>query len=165
MATLSAVTNLGVFLEDSFCNLTGRGVPCDAGLNSTPRTSWDHTSGHNGTPEAILAGGKLDEEGGIAFPPLKQSILMIWIYSLAYSAVFCVGILGNSLVVAIVIRNPRMHDVTNYFIVNLAVADILVCLFCLPITLLQNLFSGMHRAAIYSLYPYHRCSSWKSTHS
>ncbi|KAK2158720.1 hypothetical protein LSH36_165g07000 [Paralvinella palmiformis] len=35
-----------------------------------------------------------------------------------------------------------MHTVTNYFIVNLAIADILVCIFCLPITLLSNLYTG-----------------------
>ena len=76
------------------------------------------------------------------YPVLKQPIHMIILYSLAYTLVFLLGILGNSLVVIVVYRNPRMHNVTNYFIVNLAVADILVCLFCLPITLLSNLYSG-----------------------
>jgi len=54
----------------------------------------------------------------------------------------CLGVVGNSLIVWIVLCNPRMRNVTNYFIVNLAVADILVCVFCLPITLLTNLLSG-----------------------
>jgi len=54
----------------------------------------------------------------------------------------CVGVVGNSLIVWLVLCNPRMRNVTNYFIVNLAVADILVCVFCLPITLLTNLLSG-----------------------
>ena|SRR6218665_211561 len=74
---------------------------------------------------------------------LKQPTHMIVIYSLAYVAVFFLGVTGNALVVWVVLRNPRMHNVTNYFIVNLAVADILVCVFCLPITLLTNLYSGM----------------------
>lgn len=62
------------------------------------------------------------------------------IYCIAYSIVFIMGIIGNSCVVAVVVRSPRMRTVTNYFIVNLALADILVLLFCLPATLLSNLF-------------------------
>ncbi len=35
-----------------------------------------------------------------------------------------------------------MHNVTNYFIVNLAIADMCVCFVCLPITLLSNIYTG-----------------------
>ena len=75
-------------------------------------------------------------------PELKQPVHMIVIYSAAYLVIFLLGLLGNTLVVLVVYRNVRMHNVTNYFIVNLAVADILVCLLCLPISLLQNLYAG-----------------------
>ena len=76
------------------------------------------------------------------YPTIKQPVHMIVIYAVAYSIVFFLGIIGNSLVVAVVYRNPRMHTVTNYFIVNLAVADMLVSFFCLPLTLLNNIYSG-----------------------
>ena len=72
---------------------------------------------------------------------LRQPIHMIAIYSIAYMGVFCLGVLGNTLVVWVVYRNPRMHDVTHYFIVSLAAADLLVCTL-LPITFLTNLYSG-----------------------
>ena len=72
----------------------------------------------------------------------KQPLRLIVLYSVADSIVFVLGLVGNGLVVWVVYSNRRMHDVTNYFIVNLAVADILVCLLCLPITLLSNLYSG-----------------------
>lgn len=62
------------------------------------------------------------------------------ILAVAYSLVFLIGIVGNSFVVAIVCKSPRMRTVTNYFIANLALADILVLLFCLPATLISNLF-------------------------
>ncbi|GFU01854.1 neuropeptide SIFamide receptor [Nephila pilipes] len=61
------------------------------------------------------------------------------VFCVAYSAVFVLGILGNSFVVSVVMRSPRMRTVTNYFIVNLAFADILVLIFCLPATLLGNI--------------------------
>lgn len=60
--------------------------------------------------------------------------------SVAYTLVFIVGIVGNSFVVAIVCKSPRMRTVTNFFIANLALADILVLVFCLPATLVSNLF-------------------------
>lgn len=59
---------------------------------------------------------------------------------MAYVIVFIVGLIGNSFVIAVVLRSPRMRTVTNYFIVNLAIADILVIVFCLPATLMSNIF-------------------------
>lgn len=70
----------------------------------------------------------------------RHSITVSVIITIAYTIVFVVGIIGNSFVVAIVCKSPRMRTVTNYFIVNLAFADILVLLFCLPATLVGNLF-------------------------
>lgn len=64
------------------------------------------------------------------------------IYSLAYSLVCICALFGNLMVVTVVYRNSSMHNATNYFIVNLAIADILVALFCVPITLVDNLYRG-----------------------
>ncbi|KYB26242.1 orexin receptor type 2 isoform X1 [Tribolium castaneum] len=55
-----------------------------------------------------------------------------WILVILHSLVFIIGIIGNILVCVAVYRNHTMRTVTNYFIVNLAVADFLVILFCLP---------------------------------
>ncbi|XP_076066622.1 neuropeptide SIFamide receptor-like [Oratosquilla oratoria] len=62
------------------------------------------------------------------------------ILCLAYILVFTLGLVGNSFVIAVVFRSPRMRTVTNYFIVNLAVADVLVIVFCLPATLVANIY-------------------------
>jgi hypothetical protein len=70
----------------------------------------------------------------------RHTPLVSVILTVAYSMVFIIGIVGNSLVVAIVCKSPRMRTVTNYFIANLALADILVLVFCLPVTLVGNLF-------------------------
>ena len=61
------------------------------------------------------------------------------ILCMAYTLVFILGIVGNCFVVAVVVRTPRMRTVTNFFIVNLAFADIMVLVFCLPSTLISNL--------------------------
>lgn len=70
----------------------------------------------------------------------RHSPAMTAIYCFGYTLVFLVGLVGNLLVVSVVCRSPRMRNVTNYFIVNLAVADILVLVFCLPATLLSNIY-------------------------
>ncbi|XP_065294380.1 neuropeptide SIFamide receptor-like [Dermacentor albipictus] len=71
---------------------------------------------------------------------MRYSPSIVAIFCLAYTVVFIIGLLGNSFVVAVVARSPRMRTVTNYFIVNLAMADILVVVFCIPATLVGNIF-------------------------
>lgn len=71
---------------------------------------------------------------------LRHATLVSVTLCIAYTTVFVLGIIGNSFVVAVVFRSPRMWTVTNFFIVNLAFADILVLIFCLPATLIGNLF-------------------------
>lgn len=61
-----------------------------------------------------------------------------WILIATHTAVFVVGLIGNALVVIAVYRNHTMRTVTNYFIANLAVADFMVILFCLPPSVLWD---------------------------
>ncbi|CAG7729976.1 unnamed protein product, partial [Allacma fusca] len=61
-----------------------------------------------------------------------------WILIGAHFIAFTVGLVGNFLVCVAVYRNTSMRTVTNYFIVNLAVADFMVILFCLPPTVLWD---------------------------
>lgn len=56
----------------------------------------------------------------------------MWVLICFHCIVFVMGLVGNILVCVAVYRNHTMRTVTNYFIVNLAVADFLVILFCLP---------------------------------
>lgn len=66
-----------------------------------------------------------------------------------YCAIFVVSLIGNGLVCFVVHKTPRMKTVTNYFIVNLAVGDILMTLFCVPFSFVSMLvlrywpFGGM----------------------
>lgn len=78
----------------------------------------------------------------------RHSPTMNIVFCIAYSIVFLVGLIGNSFVIAVVLRAPRMRTVTNFFIVNLAIADILVIVFCLPATLLSNIFVRKYPPAI-----------------
>ncbi|RWS07861.1 NPYLR1B-like protein [Dinothrombium tinctorium] len=59
--------------------------------------------------------------------------LKVFFYCL-YVLIFVVGICGNTLVCYVVFRNKNMQTVTNLFITNLALSDILLCIFSVPFT-------------------------------
>lgn len=49
-----------------------------------------------------------------------------------YISVLSLALLGNGTVCFIVQSSPRMRTVTNFFIANLAIGDILMSFFCIP---------------------------------
>lgn len=66
-------------------------------------------------------------------------------FIVAYVLIFLLCMVGNALVCFIVLRNRHMRTVTNMFILNLAVSDLLVGIFCMPTTLVDNLITGEWR--------------------
>ncbi|XP_014229577.1 orexin receptor type 1-like [Trichogramma pretiosum] len=70
-----------------------------------------------------------------------------WLLVAMHCLVFVVGLVGNFMVCMAIYRNHTMRNVTNYFIVNLAVADLLVIIVCLPPTVVWDVtetwFFGM----------------------
>ncbi|XP_034947531.1 prolactin-releasing peptide receptor-like [Chelonus insularis] len=63
-----------------------------------------------------------------------SNIFVQFIICLFYLTFFVLGIFGNVLVCFVVARNSQMHTVTNLFITNLAVSDILLCILAVPFT-------------------------------
>jgi hypothetical protein len=49
-----------------------------------------------------------------------------------YSFTFVVGLIGNSLVVLTIITHKRMRNSTNLLILNLAIADLIFIMVCVP---------------------------------
>lgn len=74
---------------------------------------------------------------GSPYLMMRHSHLISIFLCIAYFSVFVIGIVGNCCVIIIVIRSPRLR---HFFIVNLAVADLLMIIVSLPATLLSNLF-------------------------
>ncbi|KAM9188216.1 neuropeptide FF receptor 1 [Mergus octosetaceus] len=64
------------------------------------------------------------------------------VFILAYTFIFLMCMIGNILVCFIVVKNRQMRTVTNMFILNLAISDLLVGIFCMPTTLVDNLITG-----------------------
>ncbi|XP_057195650.1 cholecystokinin receptor type A [Triplophysa rosa] len=72
-----------------------------------------------------------------------------------YVFIFLLSFIGNSLIIAVLVRNRRMRTVTNLFLLSLAVSDLMLCLFCMPFTLIPNILKdfifgkGMCKVATY----------------
>jgi len=49
-----------------------------------------------------------------------------------YTAVFIVSLVGNGLVCYVVMSSTQMQSATNMFIMNMAVGDLVMTLFCVP---------------------------------
>lgn len=49
-----------------------------------------------------------------------------------YVVIFLVSAVGNSLVCTVILRRKKMKTVTNYFILNLAIADLTLTCICIP---------------------------------
>ncbi|KAJ4926382.1 hypothetical protein JOQ06_008556 [Pogonophryne albipinna] len=64
------------------------------------------------------------------------------VFTVSYLLIFLVCIMGNVVVCFIVLRNKNMRTVTNLFILNLAISDLLVGIFCMPTTLVDNIITG-----------------------
>nr|QUV72744.1 LPXRFa-R [Scatophagus argus] len=76
------------------------------------------------------------------FPYYQHSLSVAASYILAYFFIFLLCMVGNILVCLIVLENRRMRTVINLFILNLAISDLLVGIFCIPTTLVDNLITG-----------------------
>ena len=57
--------------------------------------------------------------------------------TLAYALVIFVAFLGNILVIGVVYKNKKMQTITNFQIVNMSVADILITVAAMPATVFQ----------------------------
>jgi 7 transmembrane receptor (rhodopsin family) len=130
-------------------------LDCHLGPPTTSRPSSDPTISDVSSVEVWTSmtvtsydGDYVGEEIDADFKPwsiLQQPIYSVVLLSVAYVTIALIGVVSNCLVISVVYTKPAMRTVTNYFLVNLATADILVCVFVLPITLLQNLLTGKHQ--------------------
>lgn len=67
-------------------------------------------------------------------PPYIQTVMYVF-----YCSILLLALFGNGLVCYVVQSSPRMRTVTNYFIVNLAVGDLLMAVLCIPFTFVSTL--------------------------
>ena len=62
----------------------------------------------------------------------------IWLYFI----IFLLSVVGNTLVITTLVQNKRMRTVTNVFLLNLSISDLLLAVFCMPFTLIPTLLKN-----------------------
>ncbi|XP_073818868.1 allatostatin A receptor 2 [Musca autumnalis] len=66
------------------------------------------------------------------YPEISRMVRVI--VPLCFGVIAVTGFFGNILVILVVLLNQQMHSTTNLLIVNLAMADLLFVVFCIPFT-------------------------------
>lgn len=66
-------------------------------------------------------------------------VYLVVVLSIAYGAVSLAAVVGNGAVLWFVVRQQRLRNVTNLFIANLSIADILIGAFAIPFQFLAAL--------------------------
>ncbi|KAH7977751.1 hypothetical protein HPB49_003373 [Dermacentor silvarum] len=104
--------------SDTLSGLTGAGR----------RLYLDVLDGFNNTTAASVSTSKGAGTAVVNVNSDRQFVLAVWIqllYALFFGVMVLVAALGNATVIWIVLAHRRMRTVTNYFLVNLSVADLL----------------------------------------
>lgn len=102
-----------------------RSVHVEATLTHTMNLSDDAS----GNVSNASADGGVEQEGMV--PQLAMLVLLI---------VICLSALGNLLVCMAVIWDRRLQNMTNYFLMSLAIADLLVSLLVMPLGMIVEIY-------------------------
>ncbi|XP_041803870.1 neuropeptide Y receptor type 4-2-like [Chelmon rostratus] len=87
--------------------------------------------------------------------PVLTACLVVW-----YSITMVLGLLGNIGLICIITRRREKVNVTGIFICNLSFSDILVCVFCLPFTVIYTLMDHwVFGSLLCRLVPFIQCVS------
>ncbi|KAL7383781.1 hypothetical protein ABVT39_017388 [Epinephelus coioides] len=86
---------------------------------------------------------------------LLTACLVVW-----YSMTMVLGLMGNIGLICIIARRREKVNVTSIFICNLSFSDILVCVFCLPFTVIYTLMDHwVFGSLLCRLVPFIQCMS------
>ncbi|NXD42793.1 NPFF2 protein, partial [Copsychus sechellarum] len=106
-------------------------------MDSNSSLDWPQVLNDNRTYKFLYLEGNVSY---VDFYLHQPSVAAVFITS--YLLIFLLCMVGNGGVCFIILWSKHMRTVTNLFILNLAVSDLLVGLFCMPTTLLDSIIAG-----------------------
>ena len=86
-----------------------------------------------------MAPANVCDTTSFVFEDLAQLHWIRYIFIFLYTSIILLSVIGNVFVIFTIYSNKHMRTVTNYYIVNLAMCDLLVAVFVMPLKLLECL--------------------------
>nr|KAF6349870.1 pyroglutamylated RFamide peptide receptor [Myotis myotis] len=125
-------------------------------LNITPEQFSRLLRDHNLTRRQFIARYGLRPLVSVPELPARAQLALV----LAGALIFALALFGNTLVVYVVARSKAMRTVTNIFICSLALSDLLIAFFCIPVTTLQNVSdTWLGGAFVCKMVPFAQCTA------
>lgn len=95
----------------------------------------------NITDSLWLADENEKEKVPLSDEPLYEASLHLIVFlSICFGSISVAAVIGNGLVMWIIATSRRMKSVTNYYIANLALADILIAIWSIPFEVTTCIF-------------------------
>lgn len=120
------------------------------------RTTHEYVQEWLGNNTQLLADlAVLGHDEKCPMSPVLTATLVVW-----YSMTMVLGLVGNVGLICIIARRREKVNVTGIFICNLSFSDILVCVFCLPFTVIYTLMDHwVFGSLLCRLVPFIQCVS------
>lgn len=94
----------------------------------------ENTSSRNLDPYSVENVTEAENVIHSHFNRLKHDPLYVAIpFTFLYSFILIAGILGNLITCTVIFKNKYLHTATNYYLLSLAVSDLLLLVFGLPL--------------------------------
>ena len=99
----------------------------------TSPTTFDAAPNTTDKPEVLKSASGRSPEPETVGTNISHAVVIV-----AYLSVTVVSLCGNGIVILSVVTCRRMRTVTNYFIISLAGADLMMAVLCIPFTIIAN---------------------------
>lgn len=119
---------------------------------SNTSSSFLHPTPHTSFPLSQVAQSYLGQNGSTGIlnqnenPELMDGSNLNW-FILLLGVLVLVGVLGNLLVCLAICYERRLQNATNFFLLSLAIADLLVSIIVMPISILYEFYGMYHNTS------------------
>ncbi|XP_031598776.1 neuropeptide Y receptor type 4 [Oreochromis aureus] len=154
--SLSGNTTQSSLSASPFPSIFNSSTPPQSSAWEKERASHESVKDWPGNETQLLSDfAILEHDEQCHMSPVLTACLVAW-----YSVTMVLGLVGNIGLICIIARRREKVNVTSIFICNLSFSDILVCVFCLPFTVIYTIMDHwVFGSLLCRLVPFIQCVS------